>query len=79
MDRNEEEMIKYQDYEDSINNESHEIYIKLDNLVSQHKATLEREVSITTWPWWLQPIDTPTEAYYKEFDNFKNTYLCNSV
>ncbi|CAG8772301.1 11110_t:CDS:1, partial [Gigaspora margarita] len=65
--------------EDLINDEPHEIYIKLDNLVSQHEATLEKEVSITTRPWWLQSIETPTEAYYREFDNFKDTYLCNSV
>ncbi|CAG8833742.1 44321_t:CDS:2, partial [Gigaspora margarita] len=55
--------------EDSINDKPHEIYIKLDDLVSQHEATLKKE--------WLQPIETPTEAYYREFDNFKDTYLCN--
>ncbi|CAG8612030.1 3430_t:CDS:2 [Gigaspora margarita] len=96
MDRYEEEIIKYQDYgnitnqkalsdmgwKDLINNKPHEIYIKLDDLVSQHEPTLEKEVRITTWPWWLQrlqPIETSTEAYYREFDNFKDTYLCNSV
>ncbi|CAG8794290.1 19222_t:CDS:2, partial [Gigaspora margarita] len=31
-------------WEDSINDEPHEIYIKLDDLVSQHEATLEKEV-----------------------------------
>ncbi|CAG8555386.1 7607_t:CDS:2, partial [Gigaspora margarita] len=30
--------------EDSINDEPHEIYIKLDDLVSQYEATLEKEV-----------------------------------
>ncbi|CAG8484340.1 21169_t:CDS:10 [Gigaspora margarita] len=57
-------------WEDLINNKPHEIYIKLDDIVSQYEATLEKE---------LQPIKTPTEAYYREFDNFKDTYLCNSV
>ncbi|CAG8639321.1 45421_t:CDS:2, partial [Gigaspora margarita] len=56
MDRYEEEMIEYQDYDD---------------LVSQYEATVEKEINITTWPWWLQSIETPTEAY----DNFKDTYL----
>ncbi|CAG8792518.1 2420_t:CDS:2, partial [Gigaspora margarita] len=96
MDRYEEEIIEYQDYntysnitnkkalsdmgwEDSINDKPHEIYIKLDDLVSQHKATLEKKVSIATRPWWLQPIETSTKAYYREFDNFKDTYFCNSV
>ncbi|CAG8855364.1 24822_t:CDS:1, partial [Gigaspora margarita] len=64
-------------WEDLVNDESHEIYIKLDNLVSQHEATLEKEVSITTWPWWLQSLETSTKAYYREFDYFKGTYLCN--
>ncbi|CAG8797023.1 27371_t:CDS:2, partial [Gigaspora margarita] len=62
-------------WENSINDEPHEIYIKLDDLISQHKATLEKEVSITTWSLWLQPTKTPTEAYYSEFDNFKDTYF----
>ncbi|CAG8797927.1 1864_t:CDS:2, partial [Gigaspora margarita] len=65
-------------WENSINDEPHEIYIKLDDLVSQHEATLEKKVS-TTQPWWLQPIETSTEAYYREFDNFQDTYLCNLV
>ncbi|CAG8794819.1 7481_t:CDS:2, partial [Gigaspora margarita] len=64
---------------DLVNNKPHEIYIKLDDLISQHEAILEKKVSIATWPWWLQPLKPLIEAYYKEFNNFKNTYLCNLV
>ncbi|CAG8802290.1 13782_t:CDS:2, partial [Gigaspora margarita] len=80
MNRYEEKVIEYQDYEvaksywPTPDDEGPE-----DDLVSQHKPTLEKKVSITTWSWWLQSIKIPTEAYYREFDNFKNTYLCNLV
>ncbi|CAG8724015.1 23108_t:CDS:2, partial [Gigaspora margarita] len=27
----------------------------------------------------LQPLETPTKEYYQEFNNFMDTYLCNSM
>ncbi|CAG8730703.1 24305_t:CDS:2, partial [Dentiscutata erythropus] len=30
-------------------------------------------------PWWLDLLKKPFEHYYREFNNFSKTYLCNSI
>ncbi|CAG8444774.1 6123_t:CDS:2 [Dentiscutata erythropus] len=29
-------------------------------------------------PWWLDLLEKPSEYYYREFNNFSNTYLCTT-
>ncbi|CAG8750431.1 3099_t:CDS:2, partial [Dentiscutata erythropus] len=40
--------------------------IRLENLVVQNTGPLEEE-----------PLKTPSKRYYEEFNNYKDTYLCN--
>ncbi|CAG8516457.1 19415_t:CDS:2 [Dentiscutata erythropus] len=54
--------------------------ILLKNLVDQDNGPLKKdEDNFTNQPWWLEPLETPTKRHYEEFNNYKNTYLCNSV
>ncbi|CAG8621412.1 2669_t:CDS:2, partial [Dentiscutata erythropus] len=34
---------------------------------------------LNNFPWWLELLEKLSEHYYREFNNFSNTYLCNSI
>ncbi|CAG8472197.1 12777_t:CDS:2 [Dentiscutata erythropus] len=54
--------------------------IHLDDLMVQINEQIEEgEDNFTNQPWWLEPLKTPLKRHYEEFNNFKDTYLCNSV
>ncbi|CAG8598253.1 9117_t:CDS:2, partial [Dentiscutata erythropus] len=47
---------------------------------TMNKGPFEKgEDNFTNHPWWLEPLKTPSKRHYEEFNNLKDTYLCNSV
>ncbi|CAG8600287.1 17020_t:CDS:2 [Dentiscutata erythropus] len=34
---------------------------------------------LNNFSWWLKLLERPSEHYYREFNNFSDTYLCNSI
>ncbi|CAG8743843.1 13161_t:CDS:1, partial [Dentiscutata erythropus] len=54
--------------------------ICLENLVVQVNEQIKKgEDNFTNQPWWLEPLETLSKRHYKEFNNFKDTYLCNLI
>ncbi|CAG8760352.1 15843_t:CDS:2, partial [Dentiscutata erythropus] len=41
--------------------------------------TIPFPTDLNNLPWWLELLERPSEHYYREFNNFSNTYLSNSI
>ena len=49
----------------------------IDNYSNIEEISLGQYLS--THPWWLPPLQTPSAEYLLEFNNYSEHYLCNVV
>ncbi|CAG8656770.1 3247_t:CDS:2 [Dentiscutata erythropus] len=51
----------------------------LDITDEEEENTIPFPTDLNDLPWWLDLLEKLSEHYCREFNNFSNTYFCNSI